>query len=254
MWRRSRASVTDFALSDLSSPALHASVALVLLLIATAVGVYKPLGLIHYGTRVVVPGDATIASADRTVSWTPYLVIGVIAFFLLLIVLHVLGGGAHGRVVLTVGAVRPALVALGPAIPPGEILLEEYSSRSARSGRSSPTSRRLAESVERNCSREARHHCGYGASTRKLLKTSPQLWMRLQADWDLDQAMRREARKARAARRGGSLSPGTVEECTCQDGCFGQPACLETCGCRCEPSWVRTPPGRRSPSWRRLRW
>lgn len=29
----------------------------------------------------------------------------------------------------------------------------------------------------------------------RLLKTSPQLWMRLQADWDLHQAMRRE-RKA----------------------------------------------------------
>jgi addiction module HigA family antidote len=30
----------------------------------------------------------------------------------------------------------------------------------------------------------------------KFLKTSPQLWMRLQADWDLHQAMRREARRA----------------------------------------------------------
>jgi antitoxin HigA-1 len=29
----------------------------------------------------------------------------------------------------------------------------------------------------------------------RLLKTSPQLWMRLQADWDLHQALRRE-RKA----------------------------------------------------------
>jgi len=30
----------------------------------------------------------------------------------------------------------------------------------------------------------------------RLLKTSPQLWMRLQADWDLHQAMERERRKA----------------------------------------------------------
>jgi addiction module HigA family antidote len=30
----------------------------------------------------------------------------------------------------------------------------------------------------------------------RLLKTSPQLWMRLQADWDLHQAMLREPRKA----------------------------------------------------------
>jgi addiction module HigA family antidote len=30
----------------------------------------------------------------------------------------------------------------------------------------------------------------------RFLKTSPQLWMRLQADWDLHQAMQREGRKA----------------------------------------------------------
>jgi addiction module HigA family antidote len=30
----------------------------------------------------------------------------------------------------------------------------------------------------------------------RFLKTSPQLWMRLQADWDLHQAMQRQARKA----------------------------------------------------------
>ena len=30
----------------------------------------------------------------------------------------------------------------------------------------------------------------------RLLKTSPQLWMRLQADWDLHQALWREGRKA----------------------------------------------------------
>jgi addiction module HigA family antidote len=30
----------------------------------------------------------------------------------------------------------------------------------------------------------------------RLLKTSPQFWMRLQADWDLQQAIHREERKA----------------------------------------------------------
>jgi addiction module HigA family antidote len=30
----------------------------------------------------------------------------------------------------------------------------------------------------------------------RFLKTSPQLWMRLQADWDLHQAMARVGRKA----------------------------------------------------------
>jgi addiction module HigA family antidote len=30
----------------------------------------------------------------------------------------------------------------------------------------------------------------------RFLKTSPQLWMRLQADWDLHEAIEREGRKA----------------------------------------------------------
>ncbi len=30
----------------------------------------------------------------------------------------------------------------------------------------------------------------------RFLKTSPRLWMRLQADWDLHQAMQRDGRKA----------------------------------------------------------
>jgi addiction module HigA family antidote len=30
----------------------------------------------------------------------------------------------------------------------------------------------------------------------RLLKTSPQFWVRLQADWDLHEAMQRAARKA----------------------------------------------------------
>jgi addiction module HigA family antidote len=30
----------------------------------------------------------------------------------------------------------------------------------------------------------------------RLFKMSPQFWMRLQADWDLHQALQREARKA----------------------------------------------------------
>lgn len=80
-----------------ASPVLHASIALVLLLIATALGVYKPLGLTAYGRRVILPGNTAVATSDRTPSWAPYLVIGVIAFFLLLIVFHVLGGGAHGH-------------------------------------------------------------------------------------------------------------------------------------------------------------
>ena len=42
--------------------------------------------------------------------------------------------------------------------------------------------------------------CGISADTAlrlaELLKTSPQFWMRLQADWDLHQAIERRSRRA----------------------------------------------------------
>lgn len=86
---------------------------------------------------------------------------------------------------------------LGPAIPPGEILLEEYLKplgvgqiEAAR--RLGISLNRLNEIVlgKRSISADTALRLG------RFLKTSPQLWMRLQADWDLQQAMRRQARKA----------------------------------------------------------
>jgi hypothetical protein len=61
---------------------------------------------------------------------------------------------------------------LGPAISPGEILLEEYLK---------PLGVGQLEAAKR---------------LGRFLKTWQQLWMRLQADWDLHQAMQREARQA----------------------------------------------------------
>lgn len=86
---------------------------------------------------------------------------------------------------------------LGPAIPPGEILLEEYLKplgvgqlEAAR--RLSISLNRLNEIVlgKRSISADT------ALRLARFLKTSPQLWMRLQADWDLHRAMQREARKA----------------------------------------------------------
>ena len=85
----------------------------------------------------------------------------------------------------------------GPAIPPGELLLEEYLKplglgqvEAAR--RLGMSLNRLNEIVlgKRAISADTALRLG------RFLKTSPQLWMRLQADWDLYQAMQREARKA----------------------------------------------------------
>src|SRR6476660_7608390 len=86
---------------------------------------------------------------------------------------------------------------IGPAIPPGEILLEEYLKplgvgqlKAAR--RLGISLNRLNEIVlgKRSISADTALRLG------RFLKTSPQLWMRLQADWDLHEAMQRESQKA----------------------------------------------------------
>ena len=85
---------------------------------------------------------------------------------------------------------------LGPAIAPGEILLEEYL-KPLRMGQLD-AARRLGISLNR-LNEIVLGKRGITADTAlrlaRVLKTSPQLWMRLQADWDLHLAMQREARK-----------------------------------------------------------
>jgi addiction module HigA family antidote len=86
---------------------------------------------------------------------------------------------------------------LGPAIPPGEILLEEFLKplglgQVAAAGRLGVSLNRLNEIVLGKRSITADTALRFA----RVLKTSPQFWMRLQADWDLHQAMLREARKA----------------------------------------------------------
>lgn len=86
---------------------------------------------------------------------------------------------------------------VGPAVPPGEILLEEYLKplglgqvEAAR--RLSISLNRLNEIVlgKRAITADTALRLG------SFLKTSAQLWMRLQADWDLHQAVQRRARTA----------------------------------------------------------
>ena len=85
---------------------------------------------------------------------------------------------------------------LGPAIPPGEILLEEYLEPLGIG--QVEAARRLDISLNR-LNEIVPGKRGITADTAlrlaRLLKTSPQLWMRLQADWDLHQAIQRASRK-----------------------------------------------------------
>jgi len=86
---------------------------------------------------------------------------------------------------------------LGPPIQPGEILLEEFLKPL---GWSQPdAARRLGISLNR-LNEIILGKRGVTADTAlrlaRLLKMSPQFWVRLQADWDLHQALERQARKA----------------------------------------------------------
>jgi antitoxin HigA-1 len=88
---------------------------------------------------------------------------------------------------------------LGPAIHPGELLLEEYLKPMGIG--QVEAAKALGVSLNR-LNELVLGKRGVTADTAlrlaRFLKTSPQLWMRLQADWDLQQAMLREGRKASA--------------------------------------------------------
>jgi addiction module HigA family antidote len=86
---------------------------------------------------------------------------------------------------------------LGPAVAPGEILLQEYLKplglgqvEAAR--RLGISLNRLNEIVlgKRAITADTALRLG------RFLRTSAQLWMRLQADWDLHRAVQRQARSA----------------------------------------------------------
>ena len=86
---------------------------------------------------------------------------------------------------------------LGPAIPPGEMLLEEFLKPMGIA--QADAARRLGVSLNRlNEIVLGKRSITADTALRlaRLLKTSPQFWMRLQADWDLHQAMQRGTRKA----------------------------------------------------------
>ena len=86
---------------------------------------------------------------------------------------------------------------LGPAIPPGEMLLEEFLKPMAIG--QVEAARQLGISLNR-LNEIVLGKRGITADTAlrlgRLLKTSPQFWMRLQADWDLHEAIQRAGRKA----------------------------------------------------------
>src|SRR5512147_269418 len=103
---------------------------------------------------------------------------------------------------------------LGPAIPPGEMLLEEFLKPLGLG--QVEAARRLGISLNR-LNEIVLGKRGITADTAlrlaRLFKMSPQFWMRLQADWDLHQAIDRQHGRipgtvnARSRPRGRSSGP-----------------------------------------------
>jgi antitoxin HigA-1 len=86
---------------------------------------------------------------------------------------------------------------LGPAVAPGEILLEEYLKPLGLG--QVEVARHLGISLNRlNEIVLGKRAITADTALRlgRFLKTSAQLWMRLQADWDLHRAVQRQARSA----------------------------------------------------------
>jgi addiction module HigA family antidote len=85
----------------------------------------------------------------------------------------------------------------GPAISPGEILIEEFMKPLGIT--QVDGARRLGISLNRlNEIILGKRGVSTDTALRlaQLLKTSPQFWMRLQADWDLHQALERASQRA----------------------------------------------------------
>jgi hypothetical protein len=99
--------VVELGLVRNPSPLLHAILALVLLVTATVLAIYKPFGMTPYGARQQTrarPGAAGLVSAPDQANaarkprrWEYLLWIVGLAILALIIVSHLLGSGAHGH-------------------------------------------------------------------------------------------------------------------------------------------------------------
>jgi hypothetical protein len=73
----------------------NAAAAIIILLVATALSIYKPAGLTPYGRRKETP----VASFEATPStaWGRYMLFAIITLSFVFLLLHLIGGGIHGH-------------------------------------------------------------------------------------------------------------------------------------------------------------
>src|SRR5262245_8394667 len=92
------------------SPVLHSVLAIFVLLVATVLAIYKPFGMTRYGQRKLLEqrADEPSTAAPQTgapalgrgiaaARWTGYVLVAIIAAILIVLALHLAGGGMHGH-------------------------------------------------------------------------------------------------------------------------------------------------------------
>ena len=98
--------VVELGLVRNPSPGLHAMLALVLLLAATVLAIYKPFGLTPYGARhqararqphLSASAPIPEVTAGRERRWEYALWIVVLAILALIVLSHLMGSGSHGH-------------------------------------------------------------------------------------------------------------------------------------------------------------
>jgi hypothetical protein len=79
------------------SPVLHSGGGMLALLAATILAVYKPWGLTRYGQRVRQSGTGPDYRPSTSTAWGLYLLLGTIGLILMILVMHLIGGGPRGH-------------------------------------------------------------------------------------------------------------------------------------------------------------
>jgi hypothetical protein len=78
------------------SPIVHATLALLLLLIANVLAIYKPLGPTPYGVRMQSERRGEPRPAAVEARWARYVLPVIIGVFALVVLWHLAGRGLHG--------------------------------------------------------------------------------------------------------------------------------------------------------------
>ena len=75
----------------------NAAVAIVILLVATALSVYKPAGLTPFGRRKEMSAVRMGAEFTTNTHWGRNVLIVTLILLAVFVILHLVGGGAHGH-------------------------------------------------------------------------------------------------------------------------------------------------------------